>query len=57
MKLYMRDQFEVIGIPTPLRRTISRPFLKKENFPPVTELDSMIRKFWALEGREFQYFG
>jgi len=57
MKHYLRDQFEFVGIPTPLRRKISRPFLKKENLPPITELDSMIREFWALEGREFQYFG
>lgn len=57
MKHYMRDQFEFVGIPTPLRRKISRPFLKKDKLPPVSELGSIIREFWMLEGREFQYFG
>lgn len=57
MKHYMRDQFEFIGIPTPIRRKISRPFLKKENIPPIKELEAIIREFWILEGREFQYFG
>src|SRR6056297_3568905 len=57
MKHYMRDQFEYVGIQTPLRRKISKPFLKKDKLPPVSELGSIIRAFWMLEGREFQYFG
>src|SRR6056297_1652309 len=57
MKHYMRDQFEYVGIQTPLRRKISKPFLKKDKLPPVSELGSIIREFWMLEGREFQYFG
>ncbi|MFP4461796.1 MAG: DNA alkylation repair protein [Thermotogota bacterium] len=57
MKHYMRDQFEYVGIQTPLRRKISAPFLKKDKLPPVSELEPIIREFWKLEGREFQYFG
>ena len=56
MKHYMRDQFEYVGIQTPLRRKISSPFLKKDKLPPVSELESIIREFWTLEGREFLYF-
>jgi len=56
MKHYMRDQFEYVGIQTPLRRKISSPFLKKDKLPLISELESIIREFWMLEGREFQYF-
>src|SRR6056297_163527 len=56
MKHYMRDQFEYVGIQTPLRRKISKPFLKKDKLPLISELESIIREFWMLEGREFQYF-
>lgn len=57
MKHYMRDQFEFVGIPTPLRRKISSPFLRKDRLPLHTDLESILRTFWELEGREFQYFG
>ncbi len=56
MKHYLRDQFECIGIKTPKRREITRPFLKKSMLPPISDVDAVIREFWALDGREFQYF-
>ena len=33
MRAYMRDQFEFLGIPSPLRRQLSKPFLKAPAIP------------------------
>jgi 3-methyladenine DNA glycosylase AlkD len=51
MRAYMRDQFGFLGIPSPLRRQLSKPFLQGGGDP----LDTA-RRCWALPEREFQYF-
>ncbi len=56
MKAYMKNQFEFIGIKSPERRELSRPFLNRNMLPPPEEGRSLIQAFWALPEREFQYF-
>jgi len=51
MKAYMRDQFEYIGIPTPLRRKLSREVIKAQK---TVDWD-FIFKCWEQPEREFQY--
>lgn len=54
MAAYMRDQFRYLGVQTPARRKISRPFLnaaKKERLLDWAFVDAC----WQAEEREFQY--
>lgn len=51
MKAYIRDQFEYIGIPTPLRRKLSREVIKAQK---TVDWD-FIFKCWEQPEREFQY--
>ena len=55
MKKYMRDQFDYLGIKTPIRVTLQNEFIKENGLPPLDELDSISRDLWGLPQREFQY--
>ncbi len=55
MKKYMRDQFEYLGIKTPLSVALQKEFYAEHGLPEVTELDSILRDLWSLPQREFQY--
>jgi len=55
MKKYMRDQFDYLGIKTPIRVALQNEFIKENGLPPLDELDSISRDFWGLPQREFQY--
>ena len=56
-KAYMRNQFEYVGIKTPIRRELQKSFLKKPMLPPKKELDAIIRILWEKPERDFQLFG
>ncbi|MFB0997100.1 MAG: DNA alkylation repair protein [Flavobacteriales bacterium] len=53
---YLQNQFELYGLPTPLRKVIQKPFLLKENLPNKKELPHIITELWSKPQREFQYF-
>jgi 3-methyladenine DNA glycosylase AlkD len=53
---YLQNQFELYGLPTPLRKEIQKPFLLKENLPNKKELPHIITELWSKPQREFQYF-
>lgn len=55
MKKYMRDQFEYLGIKSPLFKTLMKDFIAAHGIPPVYELDVILRDLWSLPQREFQY--
>jgi 3-methyladenine DNA glycosylase AlkD len=55
MKKYMRDQFEYLGIKTPENVALQKEFFEKFDFPPLSELDTVLRDLWSLPQREFQY--
>jgi 3-methyladenine DNA glycosylase AlkD len=54
MAAYMKDKFPFLGIQTPLRKKLSREFLKEVRKSPVTDWN-LIDELWALPEREFQY--
>ena len=56
MKRYMKNQFEFFGIKSPLRKEISKPFLRKDNLPNITLLKDITTQLWLKPQREFQYF-
>jgi len=53
MSKYMRDMFPFLGIPTPKRRELSKPFLTLAKKEPAINW-TFIDKCWEKE-REFQY--
>lgn len=55
MKKYMRDQFEYLGIKTPIRAALQKGFIQQNGFPPLDQLDTISRNLWSLPQREFQY--
>ena len=55
MKKYMRDQFEYLGIKTPQNVALQKEFYEEYGFPPLSELDTILRDLWSLPQREFQY--
>lgn len=55
MKKYMRDQFDYLGIKSPLFRVLMKEFISAHGIPPVYELDVILRDLWSLPQREFQY--
>jgi len=56
MKRYLKNQFEFFGISAPLRREITRNFLRKENLPPVGSIQDITSELWGKPEREFQHF-
>lgn len=57
MSAYMRDQFSFLGLPSPVRREIFKPYLaelKKEARTNGVNHD-FVEHAWEQEGREFLY--
>ncbi len=52
---YMRNQFEFLGIQTPLRRELSKGVGKLSTELSERELISLCKELWAQPEREFQY--
>ena len=52
---YMRNQFEFLGIGTPLRRELSKRLIKQSQELAERELISLCKELWAQPEREFQY--
>lgn len=56
MKAYMRNKFEYLGIKSPLRRELTKPFLTKSSLPSLKEIWPIVRELWNQPEREYQYF-
>jgi 3-methyladenine DNA glycosylase AlkD len=55
MEAYLRNQFKCYGIKTPLRREISKPFLKEVKSLPKKEVLSLVKRLWRSPQRELHY--
>ena len=53
MKAYMKDQFEFLGVKTPVRRKLSKVFFKKNSSPAIDW--KFIHQAWENPYREMQY--
>lgn len=56
MKKYMKNQFDFFGIQSGMRRSLCKPFLRKNSLPPVNQLKEIVCFLWQKPQREFQYF-
>ncbi len=55
-KAYMRNQFDFLGIKSPLRREIQKPFLVRSCLPPKNELEQIVKTLWSKPQREYQLY-
>jgi len=55
MKAYMKNQFDFLGIKSPERRELIKPYLTRSALPPKNELWPIIFELWEMPEREFQY--
>jgi 3-methyladenine DNA glycosylase AlkD len=55
MRAYMRDQFEYLGIPTPLRRAELKSQLRELKGAGPASLLTLANELWELPEREYQY--
>ena len=53
MEAYMKDQFEFLGVKTPVRRKLSKVFFKKNSSPAIDW--KFIHQAWENPYREMQY--
>jgi 3-methyladenine DNA glycosylase AlkD len=56
MRKYMRDQFDFLGIPNPVRTTLDREITAGIAPPTEAELAHVAKACWGLPHREYQYF-
>ena len=55
MSKYMRNQFEYLGLKSPLRKSLVKQFLSAYGLPSGQELEVVTRQLWVLAPREYQY--
>lgn len=55
MKQYMRNQFEFFGIQSTQRRILFKEFVSCHPLPDPGELLPIVREWWNLPERDFQY--
>jgi 3-methyladenine DNA glycosylase AlkD len=53
-KNYLRNQFEFLGIRTPLRRKLTKEFMKDHGLPKKEQLKDVVLMLWELPEREYQ---
>ncbi len=54
-KAYLRNQFEFVGLKTPLRRELKTAIFKLHAFNTENELIACAKELWELPEREYQY--
>ncbi|PIC63837.1 DNA alkylation repair protein [Sporosarcina sp. P13] len=53
-KNYVRNQFDFLGIRTPIRRKLIKQFIKENGLPQNDKLKDIIFSLWDLPEREYQ---
>jgi 3-methyladenine DNA glycosylase AlkD len=55
MKAYMKNRFDFLGIKSPERKILIRPFLTRNRLPVRKELQDILFELWHMPEREYQY--
>ncbi|MDT8393099.1 MAG: DNA alkylation repair protein [Bacteroidales bacterium] len=56
MRAYMKDQFDYLGLPSPLRRELTKQFYKAYDYPLPEHVEAVVMEAYRLPQREFRYF-
>lgn len=54
-KAYMRNLSEFYGLPSPLRRQLTKEFIANSGYPPYEQLKELVHYAWEQSQREWQY--
>lgn len=55
MRAYMKDQFEFLGVKTPVRRAAVAELIRAQKNAKVADILRCARVLWAMPEREYQY--
>ncbi len=55
MKKYMRNQFDFIGISSPMRKELFKSFINEYGYPENDNIINIIKVLWELNYRDYQY--
>lgn len=55
-KAYMRNQFEFLGLTSPIRQEIQKPFMMVKYLPAKPELATIVKTCWSRPEREYHHF-
>lgn len=53
-KKYLKNQFPFLGIRTPIRRKVTKRFVKEHGVPSNENLEKVIQILWDMPEREYQ---
>ena len=53
-KRYLKNKFDFLGIRTPIRRKLTKQFIKENGLPQEDKLKDIIFSLWNLPEREYQ---
>ena len=56
MRAYMKNQFDYLGLPSPLRRELTKEFYKEYGYPEPEQMEEIVEACWQMQYREFKYF-
>ena len=56
MRAYMRDQFDYLGVPTPLRRELTKSYYAEHGYPQPSRVEAIVEECWQMPFREYKYF-
>jgi 3-methyladenine DNA glycosylase AlkD len=56
MRAYMKDQFDYLGLPSPLRKELAKDFYKAYGYPKPEEVEAIVTDCWQMPYREYKYF-
>jgi 3-methyladenine DNA glycosylase AlkD len=56
MRAYMKDQFDYLGLPSPLRKDLAKQFYSEYGYPTAEQLESVVIACWRFPQREYKYF-
>lgn len=56
MRAYMKDQFEYLGLPSPLRRELTKQFFNENKYPEPEDVIPLVETCWQMPNREYKYF-
>ena len=57
MRDYMRGQFEYFGIKTPLRKELTKQFVKEYGYPAIEDIPEFMQLIWGEPYRELHHVG
>ena len=56
MRAYMKNQFDYLGLQSPLRRELTKQFFSENGYPEPNQLATIVDICWRLPQREYKYF-